>query len=544
MSNFCNTININNPCSSYMDTKCIFYSGSNLTNINTRTNDNLSIILNNINDVIGKITGGSLGFTFTYPLVNNNSTVEWQGNTTNVPEGANGPYYFTEQRVKDYADTLYVSLNTQYDNPSFINTIDSSKVVGLSLVATSGNYNDLINKPFIPSKTSDLTNDGQDGVHPFITLQDIPPQVFQDDVIVSLSNNKTVGKYTSGQTIPAKGLTFEEFANLIAREAINPTVTLTSPTVIQFNQTNISNVLNFSYVINSLGATVSSAVLQWRRNNTGAWTVLSTSTSITTFTHTLTDSNFNTQPFNYQYIVTDSAGGTTTVNLTLTPQAYVAPSIVFSAPASYLQPAENNTNRERGNTMSVLQGSITRNSAYVNIQSYKFQLSVNGGAFVDVSGDIAIGQSGGTISNYPDHTADSGAYSMVYKVIVTDDFTTTSATYTIALRYFIFFGDSVAAPTTSTSVRALPSREFTNGTNPFILNTGSTNRIFTIAMPSTNGLSSVIDLDALNANITGNYIESDFNVQDYAGTNVPYKVFTMTNAIPYSSSHRHQVTFI
>lgn len=544
MATFCNTVNINNPCSSYMDTKCVFYSGNNLTNINTRTNDNLSIILNNINDVIGKITGGNLGFTFSYPLVNNNGSVQWQGNTTNVPEGASGPYYFTNQRVKNYADTLYVSLNTQYDNPTFINTLNSSKIVGLSTVATSGSYNDLINKPSIPSKTSELTNDGQDGVHPFITQQDIPPQVFQGDVVVSLSNNKTVGKYVSGQTIPSTGLTFEEFANLIAREAINPTLTLTSPTVIQFNQTAISNVLNFSYVINSLGATASSAVLQWRRNNTGTWTTLTSSTTATTFTHTLTDTNFNTQPFNYQYIVTDSAGGTTTVSLTLTPQAYVAPTIVFSAPASYLQPVENNTNRERGNTASILQGTITRNSNYVNVQSYKFQLSINGGAFADVSSSISITSSGGTIPNYPDHTADSTAYSMVYKIIVTDDYTTTSATYTINLRYLIFFGDSSATPTISSSVRALPSRQFVNGSNPFILNTGSTNKIFTVAMPSTDGLSSVIDLDALNANITGNYIETDFNVQDYAGANVAYKVFTMTNAIPYSSSHRHQVTFI
>jgi len=48
----------------------------------------------------------------------------------------------------------------------------------LATVATSGSYNDLINKPTIPAavtKTSDLTNDGSDGVNPFITAADIPP---------------------------------------------------------------------------------------------------------------------------------------------------------------------------------------------------------------------------------------------------------------------------------------------------------------------------------------------------------------------------------
>lgn len=38
----------------------------------------------------------------------------------------------------------------------------------LSTVATSGSYNDLTDKPSIPSKTSDLTNDG-DGTNPFLT---------------------------------------------------------------------------------------------------------------------------------------------------------------------------------------------------------------------------------------------------------------------------------------------------------------------------------------------------------------------------------------
>lgn len=37
--------------------------------------------------------------------------------------------------------------------------IPASSVDGLSTVATSGSYNDLINKPTIPTKTSQLTND-------------------------------------------------------------------------------------------------------------------------------------------------------------------------------------------------------------------------------------------------------------------------------------------------------------------------------------------------------------------------------------------------
>jgi hypothetical protein len=48
----------------------------------------------------------------------------------------------------------------------------------LGAVAFSNDYNDLDNLPTIPeavTKTSDLINDGEDGVNPFITLEDIPP---------------------------------------------------------------------------------------------------------------------------------------------------------------------------------------------------------------------------------------------------------------------------------------------------------------------------------------------------------------------------------
>ena len=44
----------------------------------------------------------------------------------------------------------------------------------ISAVGFSNDYNDLDNKPTIPTLTSDLTNDGDDGVNPFITAQDLP----------------------------------------------------------------------------------------------------------------------------------------------------------------------------------------------------------------------------------------------------------------------------------------------------------------------------------------------------------------------------------
>lgn len=43
----------------------------------------------------------------------------------------------------------------------------------LATVATTGDYGDLLNTPTIPTNTSDLTNDGDDGVHPFLATDDV-----------------------------------------------------------------------------------------------------------------------------------------------------------------------------------------------------------------------------------------------------------------------------------------------------------------------------------------------------------------------------------
>ena len=75
----------------------------------------------------------------------------------------------------------------------------ASEVSGLSTVATSGSYNDLSNKPTIPSKTSDLTNDSG-----FLTshnpvdsaLSSISTNAVQNKVI----NNALSGKSDTGHT--------------------------------------------------------------------------------------------------------------------------------------------------------------------------------------------------------------------------------------------------------------------------------------------------------------------------------------------------------
>jgi len=373
-------------------------------------------------------------------------------------------------------------------------------------------------------------------------------ETFPADILVSLSPGKSFGKYTNGDVIPANGKTAVEVIIQSLTEPITPTVTLNSSTTIGFNQTAISNVLTYTYSINSSGATAASTTLEWRRNNTGSWTTLSTDINLFTFTHSLTDTGFNTQPFNYRYSVTDSQSATNLATKDITPASYIAPSISFSVIAATLSSIETNSKREKGNIVSNISGLITRNSTNVGLSFYQLQYQKNGsGSWVNIGATVSI--SGATaaipVTNHNNPSNLSDATSIGYRVQVTDsNQTTTSTTSLVNLLNIIFYGPTSSIPSTSGDVRLLSNRIFTDDSNPFNLSTGNVERNFTVAMPSTLSISEVKDLDALNVIITNNYILNTFDVLDFIGTNTSYKVYTMTNAVAYSDlpTHRHQIT--
>jgi hypothetical protein len=380
----------------------------------------------------------------------------------------------------------------------------------------------------------------------------ISANTYTKNLSVSLPNGKTFGRYVDGDEIPAIGKTAADILAMAIVEPIPPIVNLTSPTVIQFNQTAISNVLNYNYTIKSLAASVASLSLEYRRNNAGSWAVLGTATNTpSSFTHILTDSNFNTQPFNYRLIVTDTAGGVKTTELNITPNAYVAPTITTPSLSGNVTSPETNTAREKGNVDTNISGNITRNSTYVNLLSSQLQYQVNGtGSWLDV--DLPTNTPDASYSiPWTNHnpTGSNDANSIGYRVKVTDDYTISySNVATINFYNIIFYGSSLNAPANSNAVRALPRKIFTNGSNPFNLETGIVNTNFTVAMPSSLSITQVIDLDALNLNITTSYVlNGSLNqIQDYAGNNASYKVYTMTNSLPYTDKpvpgHRHQIT--
>ncbi len=382
----------------------------------------------------------------------------------------------------------------------------------------------------------------------YVTVE-IGQYTYPTDLTVSIQPGKTFGRYENGDTIPAQGKTPAEVIVLAINEPIGPTVNLNAtPDTIPFYTATQNIAVSFSYVINTLNATVASVLLR-RRRGTGSWTTLTTDVNLTSFTDTITNSPpGDTTNVQYEYTVTDSQGATTTATDTVTFISYVPPTITISVTAADtpLASPETNLAREIGNVNSNITGTVTINSPNATLQTYSIQYQLNGsGSFTQIQSG-AISGSPFTIPSYNHNDpALQSATSLVYKIEIVDVYDNNfSANSTVNFYYLIFNGPSAAIPSTSANVRAL-DRVFVTSP-PFNLLTGTTYNNFTVAMPATRSLVQVLDLDALNANITTNYVAelSTFNVDDYAGTPVSYKVYTMTNAIPYTDgSHRHQITF-
>lgn len=429
--------------------------------------------------------------------------------------------------------------------PIFYSTDYEIKVRG---IVSSNSYTDFSDIIYIPKSGIDYATTG---VHDPGSGAVPESLYFTGDLIVSIASGKTFGKYLNGDTIPASGKTPKDVIEMALRENLDVTTSLTSSTSIAFNQTAISNILNFSYSVNTLGASVSGASLEYRRGNVGSWSVLASGTATPdSFTHSLTDTNYNTSGFYYRYVVTDTAGSSGVSLLTIAPSAYSAPTASLSILGNNLIGPETNSKREKGHINSTLGGTVTRNSTNVNLTSYQWQYQLDGaGSWVDIASPVSIGP-GTTSITSTGHNDSSlkAAASLSYRIKIIDAYQSYlssqvySSSSTVDFFDFIFYGPTSSTPANSADVRSLSSKIFTDGSNPFNLNTSTTQKIFSVAMPSSLSVSEVIDLDALSANITANYIQSSVSVANYTGDTSAYNVYTMTNAIPYTSNHRHQIT--
>jgi hypothetical protein len=88
-------------------------------------------------------------------------------------------------------------------NP-FITAADVTPQVNSDWDATSG-VEEILNKPSIPTLTSDLTNDGSDGINPFITAADVPAAVTSVGLTMPSAFSVANSPITSAGTLEVTG---------------------------------------------------------------------------------------------------------------------------------------------------------------------------------------------------------------------------------------------------------------------------------------------------------------------------------------------------
>jgi len=284
--------------------------------------------------------------------------------------------------------------------------------------------------------------------------------IFTGDLNVSLRNNKTFGRYSNGDTIPASGKTTPEVLKLALSEPIPPTVSLTSNSIVAFNQTSINNILSASNTINSLNASVKSGYIEYRRGSNVDWSKIFQNTN-TTFgeSHTFTDSPFNANPFNYRYIVEDTAGGIGTGILTITPTAYASPT---------LSNVSIGSDTELGNISTTLGCTINRNSSNVNLTSYQLQYQsvINGvtSAWTNIGTSTSISGPSSVVSRAHNDTSLINASSISYRIQIVDAYSQTTIINlgTRSLSYKNYFGYSANTTLTLAQIQALTNSTLSN----------------------------------------------------------------------------------
>lgn len=346
------------------------------------------------------------------------------------------------------------------------------------------------------------------------------------------SGFKTFMKWRNGDTVPALNKTPKELLLLGAIEAIAPTLTLTTSTTIAFNQTSISNVLNFTKSVNLPGTSVSTVSLEWRRNNTGSWTVLSTNTALTTYTHSMTDSANNTQPFNYRYVVVDNVGGTATATVNITPAAYVAPTL-----SSFT--TSQSTPRELGNTTSNISGTITRNSPNIALTSYQIEYQVNGGSWVALGSPTSISGSSASISVTHTDGALVNSTSIGYRVKVIDAYqTTTLGSYTVNYYLRSVLGYNTATSLTLADITAIGTNiSLTNSKARTVSGVTATggNYTYYVYASSAGDLAGVI-MDG-SSPVLGAFTKlSDVSGNNAYGASVTYRIYKSNATNAFSSN--------
>lgn len=152
-----------------------------------------------------------------------------------------------------------LSSSASYSNPSWITSLSSSKITGLSTVATTGSYNDLSNKPTIPTVNYPVTSVNTKTGAVVLNASDVGA--------IATGANIPYNTLTGAPTIPTNTNQLTNGSGFLnqagARSAISLTTTGTSGVATYDNISGVINIPNYSATIYTAGGgiTISSGVI-------------------------------------------------------------------------------------------------------------------------------------------------------------------------------------------------------------------------------------------------------------------------------------------
>lgn len=357
--------------------------------------------------------------------------------------------------------------------------------------------------------------------------------VLTSPIKFSIASGKSLGKYVGGtvQNIGQAGWTMEQLMRDIALESLSPTasISITSAQP-EYNSTDITNVISFSYVINTADATIAPGFpkLQYRRGGSGAWIDIVGATS--PYSHVFANVADKTSSFDYQLIVEDTAGATRTVSTSITPKLYAAPTLTGTPSA---------TSREKGD-IAFPSSNFTINKVSPNTEMTSWQMY----AKIDNGSEILIGAPAAILSNShqislviaTNETINGQTVNGlknadridVYVRIIDSVTTTNRLAFTRTFELKKFIGAKTSAITDYRTLTMLAGNATTYSFNP---NPG---RFHAIALPSGKTLTSVTTSN--NNTITSNFTLTSKQIPDAGGTNRTYNVYEYTSDVSFEPS--------
>lgn len=207
-------------------------------------------------------------------------------------------------------------------------------------------------------------------------------------------------------------------------------VTLTPASPVAYNELNVACAVTFRWTKGAGTPNLTSAQIQYRRNGTGSWINITTTTSpvlpssaspiTASSTVTVNSSGANNTSIDFQCVWIDASQTNTTPTSSITFASYVAPIATLSLTSSPALQGAKMIRSLTTFTSITTNGTITRQSVNINMNTFKIQRSYDNSTYTDLIGLTASTNPTTTLTPIVDTTPPQNRTAYYVKAFVTD----------------------------------------------------------------------------------------------------------------------------